>query len=407
MSHEQADNHSAVVSSSERQVGETEPPYGATAMRLSLRQWAAVVLLAVPVMVLAPVLWQRGEPLPATPDYRIPYAYSEDYWLYSRVVARSAADKQIAVIGDSVVWGEYVTPQDTLTAHLNRQAAAQQLPNAKFANLGLNGAHPLALTGLVRHYATSLTGVPVIVHCNLLWMSSPERDLSASKEQSFNHPRLVPQLLPHIPSYSASISDRMGNVVDRNVPYLGWARHLRFEYWDGQNLPDWTLEHPYANPFALGDEPRLDDSQELRRPPVAWFDQGLVPQDLPWMDLDTSLQWSAFRDTVERLQSRGNRVFVVVGPLNEHMLMPGSRQRYQALRRQVEQWLSNRRIPFTSPPPLPSDEYADASHPLSAGYARLASELLADAAFQRWLQGGELPRSLATLEAERVGTSEK
>jgi hypothetical protein len=147
------------------------------------------------------------------------------------------------------------------------------------------------------------------------------------------------------------------------------------------------LEHPYANPFARGNQSGLEDSQDVRRHPVAWFDQGLEPQDLPWIDLDTSLPWRAFRDMVERLESRGNRVFVVVGPLNEHMITPDSQERYYALRQQVEQWLSNRRIPFTLPPQLPSDEYADASHPLSAGYARLAKELLADDAFQRWLEG--------------------
>ena len=33
------------------------------------------------------------------------------------------------------------------------------------------------------------------------------------------------------------------------------------------------------------------------------------------------------------------------------------------------------------PPALPSEEYADASHPLAAGYARLARRLAANAFF--------------------------
>jgi hypothetical protein len=37
--------------------------------------------------------------------------------------------------------------------------------------------------------------------------------------------------------------------------------------------------------------------------------------------------------------------------------------------------------------PLPSDEYADASHPLAPGYARLARALFDDDVFRAWLAG--------------------
>lgn len=371
---------------------ETEVPFGANAMRLTAWQWSAVVLLVLPVILFTPLVWSQFEPLPATPDYRIPYALSDDYWIYSRIAASSADEQRIGIVGDSVIWGEYVRPQKTLSAHLNRQAGAAAFANtevgaARFANLGLNGAHPLALSGLVASYATSLRGGRVIVHCNLLWMSSPERDLSSDKEQSFNHPHLVPQFVPDIPCYKASISDRMGNVFDRNLPYRGWAQHLRIAYLGGQNLPDWTLEHPYADPLRGSEQSRLDDSQKLRHKAVPWFEQGMVPQDLPWIGLGASLQWPAFRETVERLQSRGNRVFVLVGPLNEHMLTPASRQRYRALRGEVERWLGDHEIAFTAPAALPSEEYADASHPLSPGYARLANGLLEALEFRQWLKG--------------------
>ena len=39
-----------------------------------------------------------------------------------------------------------------------------------------------------------------------------------------------------------------------------------------------------------------------------------------WVDLGTSLQWRLFRAAVHTLLRRGNRVFVLVGPFNEHLL---------------------------------------------------------------------------------------
>jgi hypothetical protein len=51
--------------------------------------------------------------------------------------------------------------------------------------------------------------------------------------------------------------------------------------------------------------------------------------DYRWVDLNTSLQWQAFQSMVEILQQSGNRVFVLVGPFNEHLLTEQSLQRYQ------------------------------------------------------------------------------
>lgn len=99
---------------------------------------------------------------------------------------------------------------------------------------------------------------------------------------------------------------------------------------------------------------------------------------MPWVDLAGSLQWRSFQRAVELLQQRGNTVFVVVGPFNEHLLKEPSRVKYSELKRGIEDWLKERRIPYMAPPPLPSEYYGDASHPLSAGYALLAKELLSE-----------------------------
>jgi hypothetical protein len=367
---------------SDTQTESPDPPFGSNAVRLNPKQWTIAALLTVAILIALPRIWTHLEPLADSPDYRLPHSQSEDYWQYGRLVARAASEQHVAVIGDSVIWGEYVTPQQTLTHYLNEQGAEKS-----FVNLGLNGAHPLALQGLVSNYTTALHDAPVLLHCNLLWMSSPERDLQIEKELEFNHPRLVPQFSPKIPCYKAPLADRMGVVVDRNVAVRGWALHLRIAFFESQDVPTWTLEHPYDNPLAQIQLTPAPASDELRHAPVPWFEQGINRQDIAWIDLETSLQWQAFRQTVETLQARGNRVFVVVGPLNEHMLTSGSAERYQTLRQSVERWLNQRDVPHLLPPLLPSEEYADASHPLSAGYARLAAALLDNRAFSRWLNG--------------------
>jgi hypothetical protein len=47
-------------------------------------------------------------------------------------------------------------------------------------------------------------------------------------------------------------------------------------------------------------------------------------------------------------------------------------------------WLKSENIPCCAPEPLPSELYADASHPLTEGYRLLAAQLFADAAFRTW-----------------------
>jgi hypothetical protein len=274
-----------------------------------------------------------------------------------------------------------VPADKTLSAALNAR-----LSTSRFANGGLNGAHPLALSGLVRDDAASLQGQRVLVHCNLLWMSSAERDLQVDKELSFNHPQLVPQFFPRIPAYKASITDRLGVVVDRRLPFRGWVKHVRVTALGGQDLHRWTLEHPGANPLRQIMQVEQPVEDPLRQAPVSWAERGIQQQDIPWIDLDTSLQWGAFRDMVECLTRRNNDVLVVVGPLNEHMLSAGSRARYRDLVAHAQRWLSDRGIAHVVPSLLPSAEYADSSHPLAEGYARMAEHLAGAEVFRGWLE---------------------
>src|SRR5438309_1219108 len=186
-------------------------------MRLNARHWTTVLVILAIILVATPRLWTRLERFQTGPDYRIPYALSKDYWLYQRRL-QQIAPTNVMVLGDSVVWGEYVLPDGTLSHFLNEQFGQ----TGKFINAGVNGLFPLALEGLINYYGTPLQHRKVIVHCNVLWMTSPKADLSSEKEEQFNHAHLVPQFFPRIPCYKADANARLTALVERKIGFLGW-----------------------------------------------------------------------------------------------------------------------------------------------------------------------------------------
>lgn len=356
-------------------------PYGSNDVRLSPRQCLLAGTIVLLVLALLPRVWQRIEPLPPGADWRIPYGLAEDYWLFDRHARRAAGAGRTLVVGDSVVWGHYVRGDRTLSHCLNAAAGAE-----RFANLGVDGIHPAALTGLLEHYGKGITGRNVVLHCNLLWMSSKRHDLQETKELAFNHPALVPQFHPRIPCYHAPVSDKVDIVVRRNVGFLAWRKHVELAYFGGSAIGPWTIEHPRDNPLrAITLE--LGSGHQAASPAaeaVPWHRKGLRRFDAPWVELESSIQWRSFRRTLEVLVERGSRVFVLVGPFNEHMLEDASREVYRQRLAAVAAWLGARSIPHFVPPALASDLYADASHPLADGYDLLARQLLATEAFARF-----------------------
>ena len=171
------------------------------------------------------------------------------------------------------------------------------------------------------------------------------------------------------------VGNRIGIVVEQRSALSSWTTHLQQAYYERSDLPSWTLEHPYDNPLEplTRGLPELDPSRRHAAQP--WYKSGIGKQDYPWVDLETSLQWQAFQRVVRLLRERGNRVFVVVGPFNEHLLEKTSLERYQPIKAAIAEWLRQEQLPHLVPPALPSELYGDASHPLAAGYADLARQL--------------------------------
>ena len=376
-------------------------------VRLDAPQWIVALGILAMVMLLTPVLWKKLERFEPGPDYRIPYALSKDYWFYERCLEQTTA-ANVVVLGDSVVWGEYVRQDGTLSHFLNEESGQP----GRFVNAAVNGLFPLAFEGLARCYGGPLRHRKVIVHCNVLWMSSPKADLRTDKEQRFNHAELVRQFLPRIPCYKADLNQRLAAVIERRFTFSEWAKHLQMAYFSQKTIPNWTLEddggnpprypNAYKNPlaqitFTIPTEPAVDPERGPGSPRhKPWSTTGAGTTRFEWVELDQSLQWAAFQRLVKLLQSRGNDVLVVVGPFNENILAEENRRGFRRLRDGVGDWLANNHVAYVVPGTLPSALYADASHPLTEGYQLLADRLYHDAAFQKWLarRGPRPPRDL-------------
>ena len=356
---------------------ETAVPFGSNCVRLSPAEWMVIAVVALALFWLGPRLWERLERFEPGPDYRVPYESGNDYWLYNRTCRWACSRYETLVVGDSVIWGHYVSKDQTLLHYLNEMAGTNQ-----FANLGVDGIHPIALEGLLRYYARDISGKAVLLHFNPLWISSKKHDLQTDKEFHFNHPELVPQFRPKIPCYKASYSQRMTAVVPRYVTLLAWASHLRKTYFDNLDVPRWTLEHPYENPLkAITLELPASDSYDAEGS-IVWTERDAAARDFQWVELKTSLQWRFFQRAVKLLRARNNAVFVLVGPFNEHMMKAESVETYRKMQSEIEFWLQQNNIPYYMPPALPSRLYVDASHPLAEGYAILAKQIFDSLSFK-------------------------
>ena len=369
----------------QREIQPQPPPeysvaYASHDVRLSWREWIVAAALVGAVLGLLPGQWERRERFQPGEDYRIPYELGNDYWLFGRYGWLACSQNKTLLIGDSVIWGHYVTKEHTLSHYLNAFTGEQ-----RFANLGVDGIHPAALAGLLEYYGRGISNSRVILHCNPLWMASPEHDLQqAGKDFRLNHPALLPQLVGSPGCYTAPYSDRLGTCVERVAPFRNWARHLRAAYFENADLPEWTVRHPYDSPIQAVRRGLPSPGSRAQGSHLSWQARGIVEHDFPWVRLPTSLQWKSFQRAVRILRARGNRVFVLVGPFNEHMLEKASLATYTNRKGEIQDWLRQNDIPHYVPPALPSQYCADASHPLSEGYALLAAELLEQKSFIRF-----------------------
>jgi len=338
---------------------------------LNIRQWLFVAIFCIASIIFLPYIWKGIEKFTPDKDYRLPYQLGSDYWLYEHLCQIACKEHENILLGDSVIWGHYVAKNQTLSHYLNELTGTDQ-----FANLGVDGMHPAALEGLVRYYGKAIKKKNVIIHLNLLWLSSPKHDLQTSKEFRFNHPKLVSQFKTKIPCYMAPLSTRLGIALERPFSFPAWTSHLNMIYFNNSNMPIWTMENPYKNPLDNFSHniPEEDTFQETEESESS--ESKPSGGDFQWVEADTSFQWKFFRNTLKLLQKRQNKITVLIGPFNEHMLSGESLDNYLKLKDEIENWLEQNNISYFSAQTLPTDQYNDASHPTSEGYNSLAKELL-------------------------------
>ncbi len=358
-----------------------EDVFGSNAIRLSPRQCVIATAILLLLYVGLPNIWTRIEPLNAGAEYRIPYALSEDYWLYARYANEAlVGGPKIPIVGDSVIWGQYVKPNEALSCALNNQIGHQ-----RFVNLGLNGSHPAALAGLLEHFGSGTAGTKVVLHYNPLWTTSKRRDLQTEKAASFNHPGLVPQFFPKISSYDATTAQRLSRAIDCRVPFLNWTDHVFIAYFQNQRLAPWSVANPYRDPVSEISLVLPQPEPSEPSPPTPWQEKDPQRLTFDWVPPAESLQWSFFKKSLSTLKSRGSDVFVLIGPFNEHLLTDESRTAYRKNLGEWLAWLASQDIPCLAPEPLSTELYADASHPIRGGYVSLAQTLLNDAAFASFI----------------------
>ena len=354
-------------------------------------------LLVTAFVLLVPTIWKKIETFNTPADYRIPYFLSKDYSLYQRQIERLQPD-QIPLLGDSVIWGEYVRRNGTLSHFLNQEAGTTN----QFINAGVNGLFPLALEGLMHYYGQSIANKKVILHCNVLWMTSPESDLSTPKERKFNHARLVPQFTLKIPCYRAIFNDRASIVITRQSTFFSWVGHIQNTYFNQKNLYAWTLaddgKYPAGYPnasknpakqitFKVPDEPANDPDRGPQSPRhKPWSTTGKGTQNFDWVPLEKSIQWTAFQRLALDLKKRNNDLLIIIGPFNRHIMSKKNQPQFDAQIAQIQQWLTQQKIPFVTPKTLPCTLYGDSSHPLTDGYKTLALEINTDPTYKAWLK---------------------
>lgn len=346
---------------------EPVPDFERSALELTLREWLVVGLLVTALLAAATTVPFRDSAPEIERDYRIPYALSTRYDLYRRFTTLATQQYPTVLVGDSVIWGQCARRQDTLAHHLN-----ELVKQPRFLNAGLDGMHPVALAELLDYHAPGIANTRVILQFDPLWMMAAGPALSHTRQALFNRPDLIPRLAAHITGPFKEAASLSWSHLTRNASIQEWGERLADARLD---FLAWSLDHPYESPLRAitAALPPSEDSHPLRLLP--WKPSSEARVESRWADLG-SAQWAAFLRILTLLRSRGNEVLVLVGPMNEHMMTPDTLSGYRDLKSAIVEALRAKGVPCFVPTVLPSNEYGDICHPLGAGYARLAREML-------------------------------
>ena len=362
----------------------TRRGFSSNTFRLNFNELAVTAgILVIGTLFLLPFLWNKVEKIEAGREFRISYESRDDYWVYRKWAEKAAQEYPVMFLGDSVVWGMYVDNGNTLPAKLNARLNRQVV-----ANLAIDGLHSVALEGLLEYYGAAIRNKTVILHFNPLWLNSRKYDLSDEEEMQVQHPRLIPQFSSKYKCYTESLPGRMNIFKERVVPFYSLLNHIRLAFFDNEDLNQWMIDHPFLNPLGQLSLNVSPAEKEKRNSRASWKEHGIAPQAWAWVPLDQSYQWQAFTRIVKLLKERDNKICVMVGPINPYMMTPTSLAGFRKAQQNICAWLQSHQAEYVLVPDLPSDTYADASHPLDKGYDLIADTLLHSPVFEPYLKRG-------------------
>lgn len=354
-------------------------------MILTTREWLAVAAATVLAACAVYFGWGHWERFKPGPDHR-ETCWAElqsDYWAYMRWSRYARDHHDILLLGDSVVWGQEVRNDETISHYMNTY-----LGDEPVANLGNDGLFMAGIDGFIHYYGDFMGDANVIVQCNPLWMDTPQRDLHGEKKAQYHHPRLIPQFDPRI-NYYHDLNTRMGYQVEHYIRLFPLVRHLMATYFDNKSISRWLIDNPYRNPFAAITFQSAPVMTEKQGKGIDWESKGMKASDEPFVGIHDSIQFSLFLDALDRLTAKHSRVFIMIGPYNQYQLDPSSRERLFALIADMKEEFDRRGYPYydTFSAGLPSGVFADECHLLKEGHDILARGFVNDPRFREWFEG--------------------
>ncbi len=353
------------------------------ALILGVREWLAAIVITAAVTAVIYYGWGSWERYEPGPDHR-ETCWAElqsDYWAYMRWMKRAREDYDIMLLGDSVIWGQEVPNNQTISHYINEYLGAPRV-----ANLGNDGLFMAGINGIVHHYGDYLSDTNIILQCSPLWIASPRRDLRSEKKSRYHHPRLIPQFDRRI-NYYHDLNTRLGYQSEHVFRVFPFVRHLMSNYYENKSISSWMMDHPYESPFSAITFRAAPVMAEKQGRGIDWETKGMKRGDEPFINPDESIQFGLFLDAIDCLGKKGTSVFVMIGPFNNYYLTPESQERLFAAVDRMKEIFDERDIPYydTFTAKIPSNTFGDSCHLLAEGHDIVARNLTDDPAFKKWL----------------------
>ena len=354
------------------------------AMLLGLRKWAATVLIVVVFASVVYYGWDGWEYYQPGSDHR-ETCWAErqsDYWAYIRWLKTARERYPVLLLGDSVIWGQEVDNDETISHYINRFLGEDLVANA-----GNDGLHMAGINGIVTHYGDNFDGANVIVQFSPLWIGNLTRDLRGERKSRPHHPQLIPQLDPRI-NYYNDLNTRIGYLSEYVFPIFPFVRHIMVNYFNNKSISKWVMDNPYSNPFAAINFVATPVMAKSQGASIDWITKKMKMSSDPFIDIDDSIQFECFMHALETLRTdRNANVFILLGPFNEYHLLPDSHDGFDRVLDQAKARFAEMGIPFydTREAGIPSDTFADSCHLLREGHVTLARGLTGSVAFREWI----------------------